>query len=526
MRARAGRGRHTLAQGTLLNRGHVRGSIVIAAASLVGALTTPGCSSPDLRNTNFSCTTNADCLDGKICGMVGGVPACLLPQNAPLRIGMSAPFQGPSQDLGIEMRRGISALFKHVNDEGGVLGRPLELDTRNDNYDPDTALANTLDLLNVVQPNDNPDAPDLRGPASVFALLGNVGTPTMLKTAPVATKNHVIFFAPFTGSQRYLRDGTNSPYVFNYRAGYYEETEAMIDYLATFRAPQIINGPSAYDHLLAFTQNDAYGDAGYAGLVNAYNTRIAPLPQPNPALPEPSIARINYQREDLASVTPAIAQAEDFLSGLLARSASVGGVTRVAIVMIDTYEPGNKFIRGVKDWINADASRAASLEALFLHVSFVGSDSLAQALTRAPGSYVDVTDPTGVRTKTYASNVLVTQVVPYYWSQSAGITAYRTDIAQFDAGTYNFTSLEGYIAARLLVKAMMLNGPQLDSDALVETLNTKVGRLDLGIGALLDFSSVNHQASHQVWGSSINDDGTFSIPFQWNPEERIIPGAN
>ena len=52
---------------------------------------------------------------------------------------MSGPLQGPSQDLGIEMRRGISAMFQRVNAEGGVFGRPLELRSMNDNYDPTLA---------------------------------------------------------------------------------------------------------------------------------------------------------------------------------------------------------------------------------------------------------------------------------------------------------------------------------------------------------------------------------------------------
>ena len=63
--------------------------------------------------------------------------------------------------------------------------------------------------------------------------------------------------------------------------------------------------------------------------------------------------------------------------------------------MIDTYAPANKFVRAIKDWINADAGRADKLDVLFINVSFVGSDSLAQALTSAPETYVDGTDPTG-----------------------------------------------------------------------------------------------------------------------------------
>ena len=482
-----------------------------------------GCGAPSLTGTTFSCASDADCTGGKICGMVNAVPACVVPNVQPIRVGLSAPLQGPSQDLGIEMRRGIEAMFKTVNDEGGMFGRHIELTSMNDNYDPDTALANVKQLLDIQQDVADPDMPDVRGHNGVLALLGNVGTPPMLKTAPLANKNGVVFFAPFTGAQKYLRDGTNSPYVFNYRAGYYEETAAMVDYMQTFRAPRIITAADSYKHILLFTQKDTYGDAGYNGFVNAYNTRVAPVPQPDSTLPNPTIARINYVREDVSSVDPAIASAEDFLTNVLLEPAAK---VSIGIVMIDTYQPGNKFIRAIRDWINADLARATRLDVLFLHVSFVGSDALAQALISPPETYVDGTDVSGQTRKAYADGVMVTQVVPYYHSQAPGITAYRGDIAKYDSGTYSFTSLEGYVAARLFVEALQRNGRTIDDSSLVSTLNSKISDVDIGIGTRLSFSSTSHQASHTVWGSRISADGSFTVPFAWDPNGGIVPGSN
>ena len=119
---------------------------------LIGLATTVlACSSPSLDDTTFACTTDADCLGGKVCVKMNGALGCILPDTSPLRIGMSAPFQGPSQDLGIEMRRGIQAAFTRINRSGGVFGRALELESLNDNYDPDTAYANVRQLLDVQQ---------------------------------------------------------------------------------------------------------------------------------------------------------------------------------------------------------------------------------------------------------------------------------------------------------------------------------------------------------------------------------------
>ena len=291
---------------------------LLAFAALVSTLVL-ACGSPNLTGTNWSCRTNADCDPGQVCGSIAGAPACMTANTTPIAIGMSGPLQGPSQDLGIEMRRGISAMFQRVNAAGGVFGRTLELRSMNDNYDPALAKENMKVLLDIQQESSDPDMPDVRGNASVFAILGNIGTPTMLETAPIATRDRVLFFAPFTGAQKYLRDGTNSPYVYNYRAGYYQEADAMIDYMATYRQPRIIASPSgtSYRRILAFTQRDSYGDAGYNGLVNAYN-RLSPLPQPDSTKPDPSIRRLYYDRDVVSSVEPAITEAATLLTGLLA----------------------------------------------------------------------------------------------------------------------------------------------------------------------------------------------------------------
>src|SRR6185436_20859405 len=98
---------------------------------------------------------------------------------------------------------------------------------------------------------------------------------------------------------------------------------------------------------------------------------------------------VGYTREDVSSVDPAITQAGEYLQGVLDRAPG-SSVESVAIVMIDTYQPGNRFIRGVKDWINKDATRAARLDVLFMNVSFVGGDALSTALRTTPEAYDDI----------------------------------------------------------------------------------------------------------------------------------------
>jgi branched-chain amino acid transport system substrate-binding protein len=478
-----------------------------ALAALTALTALAACSSPDLGSSHFACSSDADCLAGEVCGSLGAERACVATSDSPIRVGMSGPFQGPSAELGIEMRRGISALFQSVNESGGIYGRDLELLAENDNYDPDTAVAAVHSLLDIQETTPGADEPDVRGPNGVFALLGSIGTPTMLRTAPLATKNKVVFFAPFTGAQTYLRDGTNSPYVYNYRAGYFEETQAMIDYLSTSRLPRVISQPpgDSYRRIIVFQQDDSYGDSGYDGVVNAYQ-RV-----PEATLPAAdAITRIRYQREQLASVDQPIEEAKALLDTL---HQEANGPVSVAIVMIDTYEPANRFIRGVKNWIHADATRAAELDVLFMNVSFVGSDSLSDALRATP----ELSDGDA----SYTDNVMVMQVVPYYGSQAETIVSYRRDIDRFEVGDYTFTSLEGYVVAKLFSDALRLNGPNLTTDSFRAVLDNQIRDMDIGIGTALSFSTSNRQASHTVWGSQIEPDGSFSVPFIWTPTARI-----
>ncbi len=470
------------------------------------------CSSPSLTGTTFSCQTSADCTGGLVCTPVGTTKGCVAASTAPLRIGMSAALKGSSGALGTEMKHGIDAAFKAFNAAGGVNGRELVLDARDDNYDPMLAVANVNSLIDFQAPGP-PDMPDMTGPNKVIALLGDVGTPTMLTTFPIAIKNGVVFFAPFTGAQKFLRDGTNSKFSFNYRAGYNDETEAMVDYITRFRTPRITDAA----HIMVFAQNDGYGDAGYKGVAAAYNKNTPPLP---PA-PTTGIKRIDYDRADPtgAQTKAAAIQAEAYLEALPPPVAPATK-TSVAIAMIDTYQAASTFIRLVKLWLNENATRANLYDLNFINVSFVGADALAAQLKNFPDTYPDVSDP--MKMNSYAQGVMVTQVVPYYLASSPAAITYRKDIMTLDQGfTFNFTSFEGHLAARLFIEGIKANGPVFDGPTLAQTFETKVMNADLGIQVPIGFSSINHQGLHTVWFSTMKADATFDVSNKWDP---VTPG--
>src|SRR5258705_1899903 len=161
-------------------------------------------------------------------------------------LGQSVALTGPAQQLGLDMQLGASLYFNQVNRSGGVNGRRIVLKSLDDGYEATRAAENTKKLINDEK---------------VFALFGYVGTPTSAAALPIFTEAKVPFVGPFTGAEL-LRSPVN-PYVFNVRASYFDETEAIVQHLTAM----------SIDRIAVFYQNDSYGQAGLAGLERALKRR-------------------------------------------------------------------------------------------------------------------------------------------------------------------------------------------------------------------------------------------------------------
>jgi branched-chain amino acid transport system substrate-binding protein len=166
--------------------------------------------------------------------------------DSTILLGQSVALTGPAQQLGLDMRLGASLYFDQVNLRGGVNGRKIVLKTLDDGYEATRAAENTKKLIN-----------DER----VFALFGYVGTPTAQASLPIFTEAKVPFVGPFTGAEL-LRTPVN-PYIFNVRASYWDETEAIVQHLTAMSVNKIA----------VFYQNDAYGLAGLTGVERALKKR-------------------------------------------------------------------------------------------------------------------------------------------------------------------------------------------------------------------------------------------------------------
>jgi len=186
-----------------------------------------------------------------------------------------------------------------------------------------------------------------------------------------------------------------------------------------------------------------------------------------------TILRLNYQRNTV-DVDDAVAQ--------LRKSP----IPIRAVIMVPAYRAAAKFIEKTRDLYP---------NMIYSSVSFVGSTALANELTLL-----------GSR---FATGVIVTQVVPAVEGSSSLVLNYKSALAKYFPGEApDYVSLEGYVAANVLIAALKQNGPQLDTERLVVTLEN-LRDLDLGLGTPVSFGRSEHQGVHKVWGTQLDATGHY-----------------
>ena len=395
---------------------------LIAAASLLGALS---CGPADDVQSPVIESTAAP---GN--GPNGGAASESGVSAERVLFGQSAAFSGPAQELGRNMRLGIEAAFHEVNLRGGVHGRRLELTSRDDSYEPEAAIANTLGLIEEER---------------VFALIGAVGTPTSRSATPVAANAGVPYIAPFTGAE-FLRD-IKWDNILNLRSSYYQETEEMVARLTE---------DLGVDRISVMYQDDSFGRAGYRGVRRALDRRGM----------EPVSIGL-YPRNTTAVKTALL----DLRQG-----------NPQAVIMIGAYQP----VAALIAW-----ARHTGLDPVFMTVSFVGSNALAQEL--GP----------------YGTGVYVTQVVPHPTDDSRPITAaYLNALSAYAPDAVpGFVSFEGYLAGRLATAGLDGCGQEVDRACFLESLR-RADVVDID-GFELRYGDGDNQGSDEVFLTRIGSDGKY-----------------
>ena len=344
--------------------------------------------------------------------------------------GQSAALSGPAQELGLEMSLGINAAFHEVNSNGGVGGRRLELISLDDTYEPELAIANTLQLIEDEQ---------------VFALIGEVGTPTSRSATPVAAEAEVPFVAPFTGAA-FLRSESWTNIV-NLRASYAQETEEMVA-----RLTQDLE----IERIAIMYQDDSFGRTGLQG------------------------AQAALERRDMQPVSVGIypRNTTAIKTGLI--DLTLGNPD--AVIVVGAYQP----VAALIAW-----SRHIGFDPIFITISFVGSNALAREL-----------GPDG-------RGVFVTQVVPFPTDRSIPVVASYIDAlaAYAPDASPSFVSLEGYLSGRLAIFGLEACGLEPTRACFLDSI-LNGGAMDID-GFPLNFGAGDNQGSDRVFLTFINSEGEY-----------------
>jgi ABC-type branched-subunit amino acid transport system substrate-binding protein len=267
----------------------------------------------------------------------------------------------------------------------------------------------------------------------VLALFGYIGTPTSLVALPLATAAKVPFIAPFTGAQA-LREPFNR-YAFHVRASYFDETARIVNQVTQVGMKRVA----------VFHQNDSYGQAGLDGVSRALKALQLEIL---------ATGKVERNSTDVAAAVSSILKSKP-----------------EAVVQISAYKSCAAFVR---------AARAAGYAGQFYNVSFVGTQALASEL----GSD--------------ARGVVVSQVMPYPFAPLIAVT--NEFIAAANAAqpkiAPNYGSIEGFIAARVILEGLRRAGSTPTAESLITGLEA-MQSFNTG-GYFVDFNSRKHVGSSYV----------------------------
>jgi ABC-type branched-subunit amino acid transport system substrate-binding protein len=340
-------------------------------------------------------------------------------------LGQSADLAGPTKEIGTNMRDGALLYFKHINTNGGIHGRKIRLITMDDGYDANRCAANTRRLIEKDK---------------VFMLFGYTGTPTSERAVALAEAGGVPFFGPVTGAE-FLRTPVKH-LVFNIRASYFQETDAIV---------KILHEERGVTRFSVFYLNGDYGQAGLTGVKMAlakYHSMLV------------NTAGYDMKNPDVSAAVKHIL---------------AGNPQAVIIIGVPDPHPA-AFIKAFRETGN---------RAYIAGISPVNGEVLGQRLLNI-----------GV-------GVMVSQVVPYpYYKETPVVAEYHRMIGLYmPEHQANFAGMEGFIDAKALCKIFEDMPDTMTREDFVKTAESETN-VDLG-GMNISFSPTSHQGSNKVFFTQI-----------------------
>lgn len=340
-----------------------------------------------------------------------------------ITLGMTSPFSGPNGAYGLEMKETITAYFDQINKSGGINGRKLDLITLDDGYETDKTVANTKKLIEE---------------SKVFALLQYYGSsPTTQAMNDVFGPAKVPLVGTISGAgtlRQPIKDNPNNRYMFNVRASYADETEAIVNQLVSL----------GLKNIAVFYQNDGFGKSGLDGVTSALKKHnITPS----------AVGTVERNSLDVDAAVKAIAKTNP-----------------QAVVMVTLFKPTAAFVQ---------AMRKANQNPQFMTLSPVGASQLVEALGND------------------ARGIGISQVMPYPFNDTTLVVKeYQRILKAQKNEKFSYYGIEGYVTAKVMVEALRRAGKDLTREKLVQTLEG-MSNVDVG-GYRVNFSPTERSGSRFV----------------------------
>ena len=314
-----------------------------------------------------------------------------------ITLGMTSPFSGTNGVYGTDMRQVIQTYFDQVNKAGGVNGRKINLVALDDGYETDRAVANTKSLIEE---------------KNVFALLASYGSsPTTEAMNKVFGPAKVPLVGTISGAgslREPISQNPNGRYMFNVRASYADETEAIVSQLVSL----------GLKNIAVFYQNDGFGKSGLDGVTVALKKHnLAPT----------TAATVERNSVDLTAAVEAIAKSKP-----------------QAVVMVTLYKPTAAFVKAMKK---------ANQSPMFMTLSPVGTEQLVAEL--GPD----------------ARGIGISQVMPYPFNDIVPMVRDYQKLVGAKAG-YSYYGIEAYAMARVMVDALKRMGKDPSREKLMAALES------------------------------------------------------
>lgn len=131
-------------------------------------------------------------------------------------IGSSLALTGPLGAGGVEHLAGVRAALFAVNQSGGIGGREIKLDARDDGYVPARTVENVRKLLDG---------------SGCVALMSCIGTANNTAILPLVEQQGIPLVGPITGASSLRQSGLQN--VFHIRASYTEEVHRVVQQLVS-----------------------------------------------------------------------------------------------------------------------------------------------------------------------------------------------------------------------------------------------------------------------------------------------------